>query len=219
MSIQRNTFDLSHDRKLTCGMGKLVPIYLKEIVPGDYFKVDTSMVVRLTPLVAPIMHRVDVFTHYFFVPNRLIWTDWEKFITGGPQGDDASVWPHRVVGDISAGHLLDYLGLPIDTPASSLDISVLPVRAYNQIYNDWYRDQNLITEIVNSKASGADATTSFELLTRAWESDYFTRALPWAQRGDAVTLPLGTTAPVIGLSLAQGAVGSVPCSKPLVRQY
>lgn len=195
--VPRNVFDLSHDKKLTCDMGKLIPIYLEEIIPGDMFKVSTSLVVRLTPLLAPIMHRVDVFTHFFFVPNRLVWTDWEAFITGGPDADDASVWPHRTIGEIPTGTLFDYLGIPTDTPANSLTVSMLPVRGMDLIWNEWYRDQNLQDKLVISKASGADATTEADLLTRCWEKDYFTCSLPWAQRGDPVSLPLGDSAPVI----------------------
>jgi len=207
MKVQRNVFDLSHDRKLTCFMGKLVPIYLEEVIPGDYFKVNTSMVVRLTPLVAPMMHRVDVFTHYFFVPTRLVWDDFQKFITGGFDGKDTTVWPHKVLGALDDGSIADYFGLPIGTPASSLTVSAIPFRALNLIYNEWYMDQNLQTARVISKASGADTTTAVDLPTRCWEGDYFTLALPWAQRGDSVMLPLGESAPVLGIAKKTGVFG------------
>ena len=113
---KKNKFNLSHDVKLSFNMGQLVPVLTEEIVPGDSFKVTSEVMLRLAPMVAPIMHKVDVYMHYFFVPNRLIWDDWEDFITGGEDGTAAPVWPHYSMdylynaGFISKGHLSDYLG-------------------------------------------------------------------------------------------------------------
>lgn len=203
-NVNRNVFDLSHERKLSCYMGKLIPIMCEEIIPGDFFKTRTSMVVRITPLLAPMMHRVDVFTHFFFVPLRLIWTNFEKFITGGEDGLDATVWPYIEKDQILIETLMDYFGLPLYNHAggNKVKFSALPLRAYSTIYNQWYRDQNLISEVTVSKGDGADTTTNVDLLDRCWEKDYFTSALPWAQRGASVTLPLGTTAPVTRVSNA-----------------
>lgn len=194
--MSRSAFDLSHDRKLSCKMGDLVPIYLEEVVPGDYFKCATSLVVRLTPLVAPIMHRVDVFTHFFFVPHRLVWDNFQNFITGGDDGTDATVWPHFNGKTVAAGDLLEFMGLPIAGASVLPDVSALPARGYNLIYNEWYRDQWLQSKIALSKGDGVDSTTPTSLLKRNWEKDYFTGALLSPQKGASVSVPLGSTAPV-----------------------
>lgn len=198
MRKRRSVFDLSHEHKLTCDMGKLIPIFCEDVLPGDTFKVKTDIVVRLQALLAPIMHRVDVFTHFFFVPNRLIFDKWEDFITGGEDGTDNTVAP-TITADstngFAIGSLADYFGIPTGVP--SLEVSALPFRAYDLIYNEWYRDENIIPEVSISTSAGADSTTSTTLLSRAWEHDYFTKCLPWTQRGSQVTLPLaGGTVPV-----------------------
>lgn len=217
---KRNVFNLSYESKLTVNAGELVPIMCKPVVPGDKFRVNTEMLVRLAPLVAPMMHRVNVFTHYFFVPNRLVWNQWEDFITKGVDGTDTPAFPtlklpatvdtangHRFFGDSS---LWDYLGLPslnqignatfqtqspngVKAPAG-YEVSALPFRDYLLIYNEYYRDQNLTSEIEFSRDGGStEAITTNPLLMlrrRAWEKDYFTSALPWVQRGPEVTVPV-----------------------------
>lgn len=194
----RNLFDLSHEVKLTCEMGKLVPILCEEVVPGDTFRVSTDMVVRMAPMLAPIMHNVNVYTHFFFVPNRIIFDKWEDFITGGVNGADSTVAPTITSpsGGFATSSLADYLGVP--TGVAGLQVSALPFRAYAKIYNDYYRDENLQTEVGLSTAAGTDTTTSTALLDRCWQHDYFTNALPWTQRSTlgAVKLPLGSIAPV-----------------------
>lgn len=190
---KRNVFDLSHERKLSCEMASLVPIMCEEVLPGDTFKVNTDALVRVAPLLAPIMHRVHVYTHFFFVPNRLVWDDFQNFITGGETGADASVAP-TITATHAVGSLADYFGLPTGV---AITHSALPFRAYNMIYNEWYRDQNLqTTPVALVKTSGADATTSVAILTRNWEKDYFTSSLPYPQKGTAVTVPLLGTATV-----------------------
>lgn len=217
---RHNVFNLSYESKLTVNAGELVPVMCKPVVPGDKFRVNTEMLVRLAPLVAPMMHRVNVFTHYFFVPNRLVWNQWEDFITKGVDGTDTPAFPtlklpstvdtangHRFFGD---GSLWDYLGLPslnqignatfqtqspngVKAPAG-YEVSALPFRDYLLIYNEYYRDQNLTSEIEFSRDGGSiDAITTNPLLVlrrRAWEKDYFTSALPWVQRGPEVTVPV-----------------------------
>ena len=202
----RNLFDLSHEVKLTCEMGKLVPVLCEEVVPGDTFKVSTDMVVRMAPMLAPIMHNVNVYTHFFFVPNRIIFDKWEDFITGGVDGTDSTVAPTITSpsGGFATSSLADYLGVP--TGVAGLQVSALPFRAYAKIYNDYYRDENLQTEVGLSTAAGTDTTTNKNLLNRCWQHDFFTNALPWTQRSTlgAVKLPLGSTAPVKGTGMTLG---------------
>ena len=175
-------------------MGELVPIMCMPVVPGDKFRVKTESLVRLAPLVAPMMHRVNVFTHYFFVPNRLVWNQWEDFITKGVDGEDVPIFPKITLGQTTTAFLLnqgyfndstlwDYLGLPSiksigttngrsPSPNSvavpdQFQVSALPFRAYQMIYNEYYRDQNLTDEIAISLDSGniSDNNSLVDLLS------------------------------------------------------
>lgn len=196
-------FDLSHEKKFSLKMGKLYPVMISDVLPGDKFKVDTEIFMRMAPMLAPIMHRVNVYTHFFFVPNRLLWNDWEKFITGGPSGQDVPLAPYFLVTDTTApflqkGSLADFMGVPPPPPTgitAAVKISTLPFAAYQRVYNEYYRDQNIQTEYVLPKSggdvgSGNDFQNFVKLQTRAWEKDYFTSALPWSQRGGEVTMPI-----------------------------
>lgn len=215
--MKRSKFSLSNNKLLTCDMGELVPIGLMEVLPGDTVQHATSALVRASPLLAPVMHPVSVRIHHWYVPNRLIWEDWEDFITGGPDGLDASVFPTITHGGgtgAAVGSLADYLGV---TPSvNNLVTSALPFRAYALIYNEWYRDQDLETAAAISVASGADVTTSTTLRNIAWEKDYFTSARPWEQKGPSVTVPLGTEAPVMGIGVAGG--GATTAANVAVRE-
>lgn len=177
----RSVFDLSYEKKFTCDMGELIPIMCDEVVPGDVLAIGNEIVIRFQPMVAPILHEVNVYVHYFFVPNRILWDDWEDFITGGSDGTLAPTLPTWNVSSNGVGSLWDYLGFPTSvTPTGALPVD-FPRRAYNRIYNEFYRDQTLITEV---------AATNETILLRAWEKDYFTSALPWQQRGTAPALPI-----------------------------
>ena len=188
---------MSHDVKLSFNMGDLIPVLLNEVVPGDRFQVQSEVMLRFAPMLAPIMHRVNVWTHYFFVPNRLVWNEWEDFITGGEDGQAAPVHPYfgsqfmQTNSRADNGTLADYLGVPnIDSGITTANINALPFRAYQLVYNEWYRDQNLQTEITIPLTSGVDNTLDMlDLRKRCWEKDYLTSCLPWPQRGDAVTVP------------------------------
>lgn len=232
---KRNVFNLSYENKLTMNMGELVPIMCMPIVPGDKFRVNTEALVRLAPLVAPMMHRVNVYTHYFFVPNRLVWNQWEDFITKGVDGEDTPVLPYlrllentslistqaKTVNYFGDSSLWDYLGLPSLAGIGSVSypdlitrngvvvpadfrVSALPFRAYQLIYNEYYRDQNLTDPIEFSLDAGpvvgAELAQLLALRRRAWEKDYFTSALPWLQRGPEVTVPVGGSFGVVTLA-------------------
>lgn len=198
---KRSAFDLSHEKKMSCQMADLIPIYLEPVLPGDKFKVKSEIMVRLAAMLAPMMHRVNVYTHYFFVANRLVWTNWETFITGGNSGEHEPPLPRLTMREADEqwwlkGTLADYFGLPVATEGQiwtqNISVSALPFRAYQTIYNEYYRDQNLEPEIDFSLGDTVDADYQplMNMRKRAWEKDYFTSALPWSQRGGEVGIPV-----------------------------
>lgn len=207
--MKRNKFNLSHYKLLSCDQGDLVPIGLTEVLPGDTFDHSASALIRTSPLATPVMHPVRARIHHFFVPHRLVWEDWEKFITGGPDGLDASVFPTITTTagtGYSVGSLGDFLGVPPGVP--SLEVSALPFRAYALIFNEFFRDQDLVNPLTIDLTSGPDTTTNIALQKAAWERDRFTLARLEPQKGPAVTLPLGTTAPVTGIGKRNQTFGA-----------
>ena len=196
---RNNMFDLSHERKFSTDMAKLTPIICEEVLPGDKFIMNTEILTRLAPLVSPMMHRVDVYTHFFFVPNRIIWDNWEKFITGGTDGLQTPVLPYVQINSSTPEtewnnkSLLNFLGVQSadDPQALSARYNALPFRAYQTIFNEYYRDQNLQDEVEVVKSDGNTVTGNgiLAMRKRCWEKDYFTSALPWTQRGGEVNLP------------------------------
>lgn len=190
MDAPRNVFDLSHDVKLSSKMGQLLPIGVFEALPGDKWTVKADAFVRFAPLLAPIMHKVDIGFDFFFVPNRLLWDEFEEWI----QGQSESVMPFisANAGD-NTGRVSDYMGLP--AMRANTQINILPYQAYTKIYDEYYRDQNLQAEVTQDLVSGNNTSThraGFQgfPLNVAWKRDYFTSALPTPQKGDAVTIPL-----------------------------
>lgn len=182
-------------------MGYLIPVHCQECVPGDKFHMSSEAMFRMMPLVAPIMHKVDVYMHFFFVPNRILWPNWEKWITGG-EDPDVSIPAFPVLNwvdgasTVDVSSLSDYLGLPtnVDFDSAGTPISALRHAGYHRIWYEYYRDQNLETGdpifLVDGVQPLAEDTELKELRRRAWEHDYFTSCLPFAQKGDAVTVPI-----------------------------
>lgn len=203
----RNKFNLSNYKLLTMNQGYLVPCGLLEVLPGDTFQMSTSALIRVTPLIAPVMHPVHVRIHHWFVPNRLVWDDWEEFITGGSDGFNASTFPTMAFTgtDPAVGTLADYYGVP--TNCDEL-VSALPLRGYAKIWNENYRDQDLQTPLVIDTTDGADTTTNRALQAVAWEKDYFTSARPWTQKGPEVSIPLQGLAPLGGLTVSGNAAAA-----------
>lgn len=191
----RNFFDLSHDVKMSLNMGELVPCYIEDCIPGDKFNVGAQALVRFAPMVAPMMHMVNVYIHFFFVPKRIVWPNWENYITNTLVGGSLPAPP--IVGYDTGGaytRLMDYFGLPTPIAGGGTEsVSAIPFAAYQKIFNEYYRDQNLVTEVVDTLVDGSNFGNQAALTTlrnRAWSHDYFTSCLPFAQKGNVVTMPM-----------------------------
>jgi len=190
--VRRSVFDLSYEKKFTCDMGQLIPVLCDEAVPGDIFEIGNQTVIRFQPLVSPVLHEINMYLHVFFVPYRLLWEDWEDFITGGVDGDDESELPRWEPTIYTQNSLWDYLGFPVGVDPDGAYPMSFPRDAYNLIWNEYYRDETLQTEV---------ALTQETILQRNWEKDYFTSSLLWQQRGTAPALPIsGTTHAVWNLT-------------------
>ena len=219
--VERSTFDMSHSWKGTPYLSALTPVLLQEVLPGDTFNVESTFFMRLATPLKPLMDSITADLHFFFVPNRLVWDNWQAFMGERKTPDEdittLSVPQANVDFNIlnSELQLPDYFGLPLYQPATPDDttpmigqVSTLPFRAYQLIWNEWYRNQNVVGEAPIPLGDGPDDIDytspdpgeEFDignLLFRHKRGDYFTRALPWPQKGDAVFLPLGNQAPVV----------------------
>lgn len=185
-----NTFDLSHDKRMTLQMGKIIPVMALDVLPGDKFTIETSHLTRFLPLVAPVMHNVKVKVRYFFSPNRLVWDNWEDFITGPESATDTTEPTHPIATISTAASTLgDYMGLGSNS-FGGRTVNALPFAHYNFIWNEYFRDQNLQAEKTYKLSDGANSSAPFTLENVAWQHDRFTSALPFTQKGPEVTLPV-----------------------------
>lgn len=202
--IPRSSFDTQYAHKTTFDGGYLVPIYCDEVLPGDMHNVKATMFARLATPLFPVMDNLHLDTFFFFVPNRLVWTNWVKFMgeQANPSDSISYVVPQITssAGGYAVGSIFDHFGLPTAgqiTGSNTVTHNALPLRAYNLVYNEWFRDENLQNSVVVNTGDSGDDVSDYTLLRRGKRKDYFTGALPWPQKGDSVSLPLGTSAPIL----------------------
>jgi len=217
--IPRSTFDLSHGIKTTFDADYLIPMGVWDVIPGDSWNCKTTIVARLATPLHPLQDSLYIDTFYFFVPYRILWDNFEKFM--GAQDDpgdsiDFTIPTIDANYTVDTGDVADYMGLPIGYNASTsqFEVSALPFRALRLIFNDWFRDENLTDSLDWSSGNGPDSTNigMATPLKRAKKHDYFCSSLPWPQKGDSVNLPLGTEAPITGLGLLDAATASAGAS-------
>lgn len=188
--MKRSKFNLSHRHHTTMEMGKLIPFYVQDCLPGDIFRISNQAIFRAQPMVAPVISQINWITQYYFVPYRILWDNWTEFITGGDDGLSNPTFPTVTAPESGwkANSVPDYMGFPIEQPG--IEVSALPFRAMCKIWNDHYKIEDIDSDIEFSTADGPDTITSTDLLPVHWKRDYFTKAKPFTQRGAQVSVPV-----------------------------
>lgn len=212
VNMARSQFNRSFGIKKTMDFDFLTPVFVDEILPGDTANVKLHSFARLATQVVPVMDNMYIDFYYFFVPNRLVWENWERFNGAQDDPDDSTDFviptitsPTSLPTGFENGSIYDHFGLPTEVPG--LEVNVLPLRCYNLIYNEWFRDQNLVNRRTVNKGDGPDTYITYTLQRAAKAHDYFTSALPWPQKGPAIEMPLGTVAPVLTNNLSFNITG------------
>lgn len=197
--IPRSVFDRSHGYKTTFNSGYLVPFYVDEVLPGDSFKLTATLFARLATPIVPFMDNLYLETFFFFVPNRLVWDNWQKFNGEQKNPSDSTDFLIPTVSGTNVQNqtLWDYFGLPTNVN-EALKVNALPFRAYNLIFNEWFRDENLQESLKVPTGDGPDNLSDYSLVRRGKRHDYFTSCLPWPQKGPGVEISIGGSANVTG---------------------
>lgn len=222
INVERSTFDRSHGVKTTFDAGLIVPVFIDEVMPGDTYHISSTSFCRLATPLRPIMDNLYLDTHYWFVPMRLLWDNWQKFmgerINPTDDPDNYSVPTISIdLSTIGPDTLASFMGMPPVTAGPAVvDINVLPFRAYHLVWNEWYRDQNLQDSFVITKVDSGDSVDTYaKTQRRNKRHDYFTSCLPWPQKGDPVLIPISPTAPIIGLGIDFGTSAAITPNMPV----